>query len=122
MNIVVTGGTGFIGHALVEELSRAGHDIVVLSRRPHSPTQSKVRYVEWDARSAGPWQDAVAPADAIVNLAGEPIAEGRWTSARKRILVADKAGHVVQLPKQFADAPDILKLGRRGQVAASLLK
>ena len=90
MNIVVTGGTGFIGHALVEELSRAGHDIVVLSRRPHSPTQSKVRYVEWDARSAGPWQDAVAPADAIVNLAGEPIAEGRWTSARKRILVESR--------------------------------
>ncbi|HMX91478.1 MAG TPA: TIGR01777 family oxidoreductase, partial [Nitrospira sp.] len=86
MNIVVTGGTGFIGHALVEELSHAGHDVVVLSRRPHSPTQSKVRYVEWDARSVGPWQDAVAAADAVVNLAGEPIAEGRWTSARKRIL------------------------------------
>ncbi|ULA59533.1 MAG: Cell division inhibitor [Nitrospira sp.] len=90
MNIVVTGGTGFIGHALMEELSRAGHDILVLSRKPHSSTRSKVRYIEWDARSAGPWQDAVAAADAVVNLAGEPIAEGRWTSARKRILVESR--------------------------------
>ena len=90
MNIVVTGGTGFIGHALVEELARAGHDVVVLSRRPHSATQSQVRYVEWDARSVGPWQQAVAAADAVVNLAGEPIAEGRWTTARKRILVESR--------------------------------
>ena len=90
MNIVVTGGTGFIGRALVEELARAGHDIVVLSRRPHSAAQPQVRYVEWDARSVGPWQQAVAAADAVVNLAGEPIAEGRWTTARKRILVESR--------------------------------
>lgn len=90
MNIVVTGGTGFIGHALVEELARAGHDVVVLSRRPRSAAQSQVRYVEWDARSVGPWQEAVVEADAVVNLAGEPIAEGRWTTARKRILVESR--------------------------------
>lgn len=90
MNIVVTGGTGFIGHALVEELARAGHDVVVLSRRPHSAAQSQVRYVEWDARSVGSWQEAVAEADAVVNLAGEPIAEGRWTTARKRMLVESR--------------------------------
>ncbi|MCW5797222.1 MAG: TIGR01777 family oxidoreductase [Nitrospira sp.] len=90
MNIVVTGGTGFIGHALVEELARAGHDLVVLSRRPHSAAQSQVRYVEWDARSAGPWQDVIVEADAVVNLAGEPIAEGRWTNARKRVLVESR--------------------------------
>ena len=90
MNIVVTGGTGFIGHALVEELARAGHDVVVLSRRPHSAAQPQVRYVEWDARSVGPWHEAVAAADAVVNLAGEPIAEGRWTTARKRILVESR--------------------------------
>ena len=105
MNIVVTGGTGFIGHALVEELSHAGHDVVVLSRRPHSPTQSKVRYVEWDARSVGPWQDAVAAADAVVNLAGEPIAEGRWTSARKRILVESRIFATRSLVDAIATRP-----------------
>lgn len=90
MHIVVSGGTGFIGQALVEELARAGHDVVVLSRKPRLPGQSSIRYVEWDARSAGSWHAEVAVADAVVNLAGEPIAEGRWTSARKRILVESR--------------------------------
>lgn len=87
MNIVVTGGTGFIGHALVDELARQGHEVVVLSRKPGPPAHSPVRYVEWDARTPGPWQAAVAAADAVINLAGEPIAEGRWTETRKRILL-----------------------------------
>ncbi len=86
MNIVVTGGTGFIGHALVDESARQGHDVVVLSRKPGSPARSSVRYVQWDARTPGPWQTEVASADVVVNLAGEPIAEGRWTDSRKRIL------------------------------------
>lgn len=87
MNIVVTGGTGFIGRALVGELARQGHDVVVLSRKPGPSDHSPVRYVEWDARTPGPWQAAVAAADAVINLAGEPIAEGRWTETRKRILL-----------------------------------
>lgn len=90
MNIVVSGGTGFIGHALVEELARAGHDVVVLSRTRRTPAPPSVRYVEWDARSIGPWQEDVASADAMVNLAGEPIAEGRWSDACKRILVESR--------------------------------
>ena len=89
MNIVVTGGTGFIGHALVAELARAGHDVVVLSRKAR-PSLASVRYVEWDARSVGPWQETVAEADAVVNLAGEPIGDGRWTNARKRVLVESR--------------------------------
>ena len=87
MKIIVTGGTGFIGHALVGELARKGHDVVVLTRKAGRPSQSSVRFVEWDARSTGPWQAEVASADAVVNLAGEPIAEGRWTDARKHLLL-----------------------------------
>lgn len=90
MNIVVTGGTGFIGHRLVEELARAGHEVVVLSRKPRPLAQSSVRYMEWDAHSVGPWQAEVSAADVVVNLAGEPIAEGRWTNARKRVLVESR--------------------------------
>ncbi len=87
MKIVVTGGTGFIGHVLVAELARQGHDVVVLSRKSGHPAHSSARYVEWDARSPGHWQAEVAAADAVINLAGEPIAEGRWTDARKRLLL-----------------------------------
>lgn len=87
MKIVVTGGTGFIGHALVGEVARQGHEVVVLTRKAGHPAQSSVRFVEWDARSAGPWQVEVSTADTLVNLAGEPIAEGRWTVARKQLLL-----------------------------------
>ena len=90
MKIIVTGGTGFIGHVLVGELAGHGHDVVVLSRKAgHSP-HSSVRLVEWDARSAGPWQAELASADAVVNLAGAPIAERRWTDARKRLLMESR--------------------------------
>lgn len=87
MKIVVTGGTGFIGHSLVDELVRHGHDVVVLSRKADHASQSSVRLVEWDARSMGPWQAELATADAVVNLAGAPIAEGRWTESRKQLLL-----------------------------------
>ena len=90
MKIIVTGGTGFIGHALVDVLARKGHEVVVLSRKAGHAPQSSVRFVEWDAHSAGSWQSDVATADVVINLAGAPIAEGRWTDARKRILVESR--------------------------------
>ncbi|HQV47633.1 MAG TPA: NAD-dependent epimerase/dehydratase family protein, partial [Nitrospira sp.] len=90
MKIIVAGGTGFIGHALVEELARQGHEVVVLSRRSGHASQSSVRFVEWDACSAGPWHSEVATADVVINLAGAPIADGRWTDARKRLLVESR--------------------------------
>ena len=90
MKIIVAGGTGFIGHALVEELARQGHEVVVLSRRSGHASQSSVRFVEWDARSDGPWHAEVATADVVINLAGAPIADGRWTDARKRLLVESR--------------------------------
>ena len=86
MKIIVTGGTGFIGRALVGELVGQGHEVVVLTRQTVHPSQSSIHFVEWDARSAGPWQSEVASADAVVNLTGAPIAEGRWTEARKQLL------------------------------------
>lgn len=90
MRIVVTGGTGFIGRALVGELLQQRHDVVVLCRRPGQPAHSTVRYVEWDARTMGSWRTEVEAADAVVNLAGAPIAEGRWTPARKRLLLESR--------------------------------
>ncbi|MEA2464477.1 MAG: uncharacterized protein QOJ98_2224, partial [Acidobacteriota bacterium] len=85
MKIVVAGGSGFIGEPLVKRLVARGDDVAVLTR-----DASRVRAgrpLLWDARTQGPWSEAVAGADALVNLAGESIADGRWTEARKRRLV-----------------------------------
>lgn len=76
MHIVVTGGTGFIGAPLCRALQAAGHVVTIVGRRPgYVPA----RIVTWDRVG-----EVVAAADAIVHLAGAPVAEGRWTAARKR--------------------------------------
>ncbi len=86
MKVIITGGTGLIGRALAAELLAAGHEVVVLSRNPR-PAQGlppEVRVERWDGRTAQGWGPLADGADAIVNLAGENIAGGRWTAERKR--------------------------------------
>ncbi len=83
MRILLTGGTGLIGHALCQHWQRQGHELWVWSRSPHqvsalcSGARGMARLQELDG---GP------PVDAVVNLAGAPIADRRWTQARRHLL------------------------------------
>lgn len=89
MDVVVTGGTGFIGRALCISLQQAGHRVTVLTRRPQEVTRlcgRAVTAVEWVEGGAGAWESILERADAVINLAGAPIADARWTTARKRLL------------------------------------
>lgn len=70
--IVLAGGSGLIGQALVPVLEKAGHEVLVLSRTPGSKKEV------WDARSLGPWAKALDGAHAVINLAGASIAQ-KWT-------------------------------------------
>ncbi|HEY0372941.1 MAG TPA: TIGR01777 family oxidoreductase [Thermoanaerobaculia bacterium] len=97
MKIVIAGGSGFIGEPLVRRLVARGDDVAVLSRNPTKVTAG--RGVAWDGRAQGAWWSEVANADAVVNLAGENVGEGRWTAERKKRLVAsrlDATGAIVQ--------------------------
>jgi len=80
VTIVVAGGTGFLGRALVAALRRDGHRVRVLTRRPQH-----VDDVVWDpaAAESQTWRSALDAVDAVINLAGESIAGARWSSARK---------------------------------------
>lgn len=84
--VVIPGGTGLIGDALSAALANAGHDVVVLSRR--SPETLRLptgcRALRWDGKTASGWGAEVDGAQAVVNLAGESIAGGRWSAERKR--------------------------------------
>jgi uncharacterized protein (TIGR01777 family) len=83
MRIAIAGGTGFLGRALSDRLRGRGDDVRILSRQPSAPGQ-----VQWDPRQpAGAWTDEIGAADAVINLAGEPVDRGRWTEARKNVLV-----------------------------------
>jgi len=84
MKIVIAGATGFLGRPLVAALLADGHAVVVLSRSDRASVPG-ARSVTWDPqRSASPWAVELDGADAVINLAGEPIADHRWTAAQKR--------------------------------------
>lgn len=81
MRIVVTGGTGFLGSALVGRLQKDGHTVAVLTRNP-----SRSHHVRWDPYGAVTnWAHALDETDAVVNLAGAPISS-HWTAAHKRAM------------------------------------
>jgi len=84
--VLITGGTGLIGRALSAGLAQDGHEVIVLSRDPERATSlpANVRVERWDARTAEGWAGLADGAHAVVNLAGEGIAAGRWTTERKR--------------------------------------
>ena len=87
MRILIAGGTGLIGTALVRSLRDNGNDLIILTRSPEQTgdrVASGVRLEKWDGRSTEGWGPLVEEVDAIVNLAGEGVADGRWTAARKR--------------------------------------
>jgi uncharacterized protein (TIGR01777 family) len=89
LQIVLTGGTGFIGRPLCAALCQEGHRITLLTRRKEEAQRlcgTPVTAVEWNGREAGAWERCLEGADAVVNLAGAPIADKRWTDARKRLL------------------------------------
>jgi uncharacterized protein (TIGR01777 family) len=86
VQVVIAGGTGFLGRALTDRLAASGHDVVVLTRR--MPSSAGVRHVGWtpDGTARGDWVDELDRADAVVNLTGAGIADRRWTRARKAVL------------------------------------
>lgn len=94
MKVVIAGGSGFLGRALVKHLAARGHDVVVLSRTP-VPAQMPGRQVGWNPDgnlpSAGAsehlgWPQEIDGAGAIINLAGAGMADKRWSRARKDLL------------------------------------
>jgi uncharacterized protein (TIGR01777 family) len=83
--VLVTGGTGFIGRRLVEQLLERGDRVTVLTRdanRARRTFPERVRCAAWTPEKAGPWVEELAVVDTVVHLAGEPVAQ-RWTAAVK---------------------------------------
>jgi len=88
MKLAVTGATGLVGGALCQNLIHTGHQVVALARNPEKAREKlpTVEVVAWDATSGHPPIEALEGLDAVVHLAGEPVAAGRWTSHRKRMI------------------------------------
>jgi uncharacterized protein (TIGR01777 family) len=82
VRIIVAGASGLIGSALTEELRTAGHEVFRLVRRATRAADER----RWDP-PAGRIDDDLAGTDAVVNLCGASIAGGRWSHARRQLLV-----------------------------------
>ena len=113
MKVVVAGGTGLIGSALVTELARDHDEVVVLTRQPPANVRlpAGARAAQWDGRTAAGWGELVDGATAIVNLAGENVGSGRWTAARKAKLRAsrlDSGAAIVAAIERAAQPPEVL--------------
>ncbi|MGW5564781.1 DUF1731 domain-containing protein [Streptomyces tendae] len=75
MKIVIPGGTGQVGAVLKRALAGAGHEVVILTRRPKHQGE-----VQWDGQNLGPWTAAVDGSDVVINLAGRTVS-CRYTAA-----------------------------------------
>ena len=109
MRILITGGTGFIGQALCPRLAAAGHEVVILTRQsaPVLPRGAASAVTQLDALDAGDF-------GAVINLAGAPIGDARWTESRKRLLLDSRVGttaRVVEWMRRAAQPPGVLVSG-----------
>lgn len=113
MRVVITGATGFIGRALCKALYK-DYEIIALSRNIESAHKSigdLAKVVLWDAKTAAGWAEEADGALAIINLAGENAASGRWNKARKsRILHSrlDAISAIVETIKQLKNKPKVV--------------
>ena len=99
--IVIAGGTGLLGTALLETLRRDGHRIVVLTRDPKH--EHEVRWSPGQDDSS--WAPTLNGAAAVINLAGTSIASGRWTAARKAAIRESRKQATRALVRAIAAAP-----------------
>ena len=111
--VLIVGGSGLIGRALVEELGGHGYEVVILSRNPTKVggLPAGVNVEKWDGRTTKGGGGLVQAGCAIVNLAGASIADQRWTGTRKQVIVDSRvqAGQaVVDAVRQAGSKPAVI--------------
>ncbi|MDY6785579.1 MAG: TIGR01777 family oxidoreductase [Cyanobacteriota bacterium] len=121
MQVAVTGATGFVGSRLVEKLAERGDRVLVLTRssgraqnRFPASRFPDLEVVEYQPRVSGNWQERIAGCDGVVNLAGEPIAEKRWTPQVKQDILLSRVEGTQKIVEAIAAAdpkPQVLVNG-----------
>jgi uncharacterized protein (TIGR01777 family) len=97
LNVMIAGGTGFLGRALTRSLRSSGHRVTVLSRRP-----TQAGEVGWP--SGGTEPSPLDGADVVINLAGTSIASGRWSGSRKAAIRQSRVATTRTLVRAIAAA------------------
>ena len=130
MRIIISGGTGMIGQQLVPELAALGHEVYVLTRNVADKSNlfvPSVQFAQWDAISSTGWGHLINKDTVLINLAGENVANWRWTLTHKRIVLRsrlDATRAMVEAINQASEKPRALLqasavgyYGSRGQLS-----
>jgi len=105
MKLVIAGASGFIGSMLVQRLWQRGDSLVLLSRKSRSPAAAiNTDWLVWQPGESGGWEESIDEADGIVNLAGEGIAEKRWTERQKEMIRSSRIDSTRALVHAIAKA------------------
>lgn len=112
--ILISGGTGLIGTALTKLLLEKGHKVIILTRNlkraiDKQSADERLTYARWNAEEQSIDRDAVEKADYIVHLAGEGIADKRWTAKRKKQIVQSRIQSSGLLIKALKEIPNHVK-------------
>jgi len=87
MKLVITGASGFIGTALCRQLLQKGHTLTLFTRgAPREPNTGVKRWHHWTPGTLRDWDSELDGVDGVINLAGEPIAEIKWSATQRRRL------------------------------------
>jgi uncharacterized protein len=102
VKILVSGARGLVGSRLVPALEREGHGVCRLVRNTSS---SETEVILWNPPRQGPESSALSGIEGVVHLAGDNLAEGRWTEAKKRSIRESRVEATQQLVASFLKAP-----------------
>jgi uncharacterized protein len=112
VNIIIAGGTGFLGGALCERLLACGHHVIVLTRKGgKASSEGSPRFVEWNGRDAGALIELMMQDSVIINLAGSSIAGRRWNAEVKRDILESRLGPakaIVEAVRKSKNMPSVI--------------
>jgi uncharacterized protein (TIGR01777 family) len=124
MNILIAGGSGFLGRALVSRLSQSRHRVFILTRQaPKSENQ-----IQWDAKTLGGWVSRLEEMDAVIHLTGYGLEHWPWTQRQKQkfidsrvipgLVLAEAFEKASHRPGIFLQTSGINRYGLRGEGVA----
>jgi len=108
--VLITGGTGLIGKALVQALLQKGYKVIILTRDPSRFTSTQqIQYAAWNIEKGTIDSNALTTTDHIIHLAGAGVADKRWTKKRKLEILSSRVQSAALLVKALKEIPNTVQ-------------